>query len=137
MIIAGTLTPQEIIARYTHGQGFDVIFDTVGGISLDESFVMVRPAGDVITTVGAAAHNLAPLYLRGANLHTVLVLIPIMFAIDSTKQGEILDKISELVECGGLRPNLDPRHFDLQSVAQAHTIMENHQATGKLVIEES
>jgi NADPH2:quinone reductase len=55
---------QEIIDTHTGGSGFDVIFDTVGGPALDAAFQMIKPAGDVVTVVGAAT-NLAPLYLRG------------------------------------------------------------------------
>jgi len=54
---------KEVVDKYTDGEGFDVIFDTVGGSLLDAAFQMIRPAGDVITVVGAATHNLAPLYL--------------------------------------------------------------------------
>ncbi len=134
-IISGTATPQEIVAQLTDGKGFDVIFDTVGGAALDAAFQMIRPTGDVITIVGAAQHHLAPLYLRGANLHTVLVLVPIMFGIDMQQQGEILDQIRALVDAGKLKPILDPRRFDLHNVAEAHRVLEAGESSGKLVID--
>jgi NADPH2:quinone reductase len=134
-IVAGTSTPQEIVTEHTNGRGFDVIFDTVGGAALDAAFQMIRPTGDIVTVVGAAPHNLAPLYLRGANLHTVLVLVPIMFGIGVEKQGYILDQIRELVDAGHITPILDPRHFSLHTVADAHRLLEAGQSTGKLVID--
>jgi NADPH2:quinone reductase len=134
-IVTGSATPQDMLARYTDGKGFDVIFDTVGGSALDAAFQMIRPTGDVVTVVGAAQHHLAPLYLRGANLHTVLVLVPIMFGIGAKRQGEILDQIRELVDAGHIKPLLDPRRFDLHSVADSHRLLEAGQATGKLIID--
>jgi NADPH2:quinone reductase len=128
---------KEVVDKYADGVGFDVIFDTVGGSLLDAAFQMIRPAGDVITVVGAATHNLAPLYLRGANLHTVLVLIPIMFGRDREAQGLNLDAIRRLVDDGQIRPLLDPQRFSLAQVADAHRKLEAGQAAGKVVIDVS
>ncbi|WP_175108125.1 zinc-binding dehydrogenase [Pararobbsia alpina] len=129
--------PAISATRSYDGGGFDVIFDTVGGSLLDAASQMIRPAGDVITVVGAATHNLAPLYLRGANLHTVLVLIPIMFGQDREAQGLNLDAIRRLVDDGQIKPLLDPQRFSLAQVADAHHKLEPGQAAGKLVIDVS
>lgn len=134
-LLSGEHTPRDIVDRHTDGQGFDVIFDTVGGPALDAAFQMIRPTGDVVTTVGAASHDLAPLYLRGANLHTVLVLVPIMFGQDRERQGQILERIVQLVEQGKVVPRLDPQRFTLATVADAHRKLEARQASGKLVID--
>lgn len=128
---------KEVVDKYADGVGFDVIFDTVGGPLLDSAFQMIRPAGDVITIVGAATHNLAPLYLRGANLHTVLVLIPIMFGRDREAQGLNLESIRRLVDDGQIKPLLDPQRFSLAQVADAHRKLEEGHATGKLVVDVS
>lgn len=128
-------TAQEIVAEHTDGRGFDLIFDTVGGATLDAAFQMVKPTGDVVTVVGAASHNLAPLYLKGANLHMVLVLVPIMFGTDRQQQGEMLGKIARLVEDGKLTPRIDPHHFALEDAANAHRTLEAGEAKGKLIIE--
>jgi NADPH2:quinone reductase len=126
---------QEVIDTHTDGRGFDVIFDTVGGESLDAAFKMIRPSGDVVTIVGAASHGLAPLYLKGANLHMVLVLTPIMFGLDKKKQGEILGKIAQLAEEGQLKPRLDAQRFALAQTADAHLKYEAGEAVGKIVID--
>jgi len=131
----GQLTPEDVVERHTSGKGFDVIFDTVGGEALDAAFKMVKPCGDVVTIVGAATHMLAPLYLKGANLHMVLVLAPIMFGIDRDKQGEILEKITRLAENGRLKARLDPQRFGLDDVADAHRKFEADEAKGKIIID--
>jgi NADPH2:quinone reductase len=128
-------TPQDIVDAHTGGKGFDVIFDTVGGEALDAAFKMIRPSGDVVTIVGAATHMLAPLYLKGANLHMVLVLTPIMFGTEKEKQGEILRRIARLADNGVLTPRLDPQHFALADAADAHRKFEAGEAKGKLIID--
>ncbi|GAB3244721.1 zinc-dependent alcohol dehydrogenase family protein [Chitinimonas naiadis] len=130
-------SPQALMDAHTGGQGFDVIFDTVGGASLDAAFQMIKPAGDVVTIVGAATHNLAPLYLRGANLHTVLVLIPIMFGHDKAGQGKILTSIAQLADAGRVRPRLDTARFTLERAAEAHARFESGKAQGKVVVDVS
>jgi NADPH2:quinone reductase len=134
-LVSSAITPAEIVAKYTDGVGFDVIFDTVGGPALDAAFTMIRPTGDVVTIVGAATHSLAPLYLRGANLHTVLVLVPIMFGCDSERQGLILDQLRQLADQGALVPMLDPKTYTLATAADAHRAIEAGQAAGKLIID--
>jgi NADPH2:quinone reductase len=128
-------TPQEIVESHTGGHGFDVIFDTVGGATLDAAFQMVKPTGDIVTVVGAASHNLASLYLKGANLHMVLVLVPIMFGMARPQQGQMLEQIARLVEDGKLTPRLDPQRFGLEETADAHRKLEAGEAKGKLIID--
>lgn len=128
-------SPQTVIDDFTGGNGFDVIFDTVGGTALDAAFQMVRPAGDVITVVGAATHNLASLYLKGANLHTVLVLNSIVFGIEKQRHAEILEIVARMAEDGKLKPRLDPERFSLLQAPDAHRKFEAGEARGKIVIE--
>lgn len=130
-------SPQDVVAGHTNGEGFDLIFDTVGGATLDAAFQMVRPTGDVVTVVGAASHNLAPLYLKGANLHMLLVLAPIMFGTGRERQGRILENIARMIDDGKLVSRLDPQRFTLSQAADAHRKFEAGEAKGKLVIEVS
>ncbi|MGV8939881.1 MAG: zinc-binding dehydrogenase [Allorhizobium sp.] len=112
-----------------------VILNTVGGELLDADFKMTRPSGDVITVVGAASHMLAPLYLKGANLHMVLVLTSIMCGLDKDIQGEILERIAHLAEHGKLQQRLDPKRFALAEAPEAHRKFEAGKAKGKIVID--
>lgn len=49
-----TTTPvEDYVARHTGGEGFDIIFDTVGGETLDASFTAVRTyTGHVVSALG-------------------------------------------------------------------------------------
>jgi NADPH:quinone reductase len=47
---AGTVA--EYVARHTGGRGFDLVYDTVGGATLDASFEAVRRFGHVVSILG-------------------------------------------------------------------------------------
>ena len=48
--------------------------------------------------------------------------------------GEILTKITQIVEEGKLRPLLDSKSFTFDEVAQAHEYLESNKAIGKIVL---
>jgi NADPH:quinone reductase-like Zn-dependent oxidoreductase len=74
--------PEEsVISRYvatsTNREGFDIVFDTVGGATLDSSFVAVkRYTGHVVSCFGWGTHSLAPLSFRGATYSGIFTLLP-------------------------------------------------------------
>jgi NADPH:quinone reductase len=48
-----SLTPEQYVALHTGGEGFDVIYDTVGGATIDASFFAVKRYTDhVISCLG-------------------------------------------------------------------------------------
>jgi NADPH2:quinone reductase len=55
----------DYVARLTAGEGFDRVYDTVGGVGLDASFQAVRRFGHVVSCLGWGAHALAPLSFKG------------------------------------------------------------------------
>lgn len=58
-------TVEEYVAKYTDGAGFDIVFDTVGGEVLDNSFKAAkRYDGHVVSALGWGTHSLAPLSFR-------------------------------------------------------------------------
>ena len=72
-----SLTPEQYVALHTGGEGFDVIYDTVGGPTIDASFVAVkRYTGHVISCLGWSTHSLAPLSFRSATYSGVFTLYP-------------------------------------------------------------
>jgi NADPH2:quinone reductase len=46
-----------------------------------------------------------------------------------------LRKLTQIVESGGLTPELDEKRFSLDEVGQAHARLESGQAIGKVVVE--
>ena len=128
-------TVDEYVGQHTDGRGFDVIYDTVGGATLDASFNAVRRFGHVVSALGWGTHVLAPLSFRAATYSGVFTLLPLLTGEGRAHHGEILREATSLVEAGNLRPRLDPRRFDLSGVGDAHAAIEDQSAEGKIVVD--
>jgi NADPH2:quinone reductase len=128
-------TVEEYLDRYTGGEGFDVIFDTVGGATLDASFTAVRHyTGRVVSILGWGTHSLAPLSFRGASYSGVFTLLPLLTGRGRSHHGEILQQASLLAEKGALRPLLHEESFSLTDVSAAHDALSAKRARGRVVI---
>jgi len=128
-------TPQEYVNDHTAGQGFDLVYDTVGGPVLDASFTSVRSFGHVVSCLGWGTHSLAPLSFRAATYSGVFTLLPMLTGLGRAHHGEIMREATRLAEAGKLKPFLDPRRFDLGSAADAHGEVANGSSSGKIVID--
>jgi NADPH2:quinone reductase len=83
-------TVEEYVAAYTGGEGFDVVYNTVGGPTLDASFNAVRTyVGHVVSSLGWGTHRLAPLSFRGATYSGVFTLLPLLTGKGRAHHGEI------------------------------------------------
>ncbi|MEU9382998.1 zinc-dependent alcohol dehydrogenase family protein [Streptomyces sp. NPDC048279] len=126
----------EYVAKYTAGEGFDIVFDTVGGPVLDASFTAVRTyTGHVLSALGWGTHSIAPLSFRGATYSGVFTLLPMLTGHGREHHGEIMREAAALADAGTLKPRLDPRQFTLATVADAHAAVENGTAQGKIVVD--
>jgi NADPH:quinone reductase-like Zn-dependent oxidoreductase len=123
------------VAEYTGGRGFDVVFDTVGGATLDASFNAVRRFGHVVSALGWGTHALAPLSFRAATYSGVFTLLPLLTGEGRAHHGEILREAAKLAGAGKLVPNVDPRHFELATVDEAYRAIESGSAKGKIVVD--
>ncbi len=131
-----TTNVADYVAAHTGGDGFDVVYDTAGGASLDASFAAVRTyGGHVVSCLGWGTHALAPLSFKAATYSGVFTLMPMLTGKHRAHHGEIMAAATELVEAGKLAPQLDPRRFTLDTVEDAHAALENRTARGKLVVE--
>ena len=128
-------TVEEYLDDYTAMRGFDIVYDTVGGAVLDECFKAVRRFGHVVSCLGWGTHSLAPLSFRAASYSGVFTLLPILTGEGRAHHGDILREAKRLVEGGHVMPLLDPRRFTLDSAADAHSAIQNGNATGKIVVE--
>ncbi len=129
-------TVADYVNTHTAGEGFDVIYDTVGGATLDASFAAVRPyTGHVVSALGWGEHKLAPLSFRGATYSGVFTLMPLLSGRYRAHHGEILAEAAKLAEAGKLRVRLDARRFALEDIDTAHALLAGGQAQGKLVLD--
>lgn len=131
-----TQSVDDYVASHTGGEGFDIVYDTVGGATLDASFTAVRPyLGHVVSCLGWGTHALAPLSFRGASYSGVFTLLPLLSGKHRTHHGEILAQAARLVDQGKLKVRLDAHRFNLSEVEAAHALIASGQARGKIVID--
>ena len=131
-----TLSVDEYIQQYSDGAGFDMVFDTVGGANLVNSFKAVKVLGTLITTIAMSREDLSPLHLKGINFHVVFLVIPIAYHLEPQMQefGDNLTQINQWIEEGKLRVLVDPHQFTIDQVADAHLFAESGRNVGKVVL---
>lgn len=129
-----TTSLAQAVTQYTGGQGFDVIYDTVGNDTLEASLGAVRHYGHVVSCLGRGTHSLAPLSLRGASYSSVFTLLPILTGHGRTHHKDILREATRLVEAGRLQPLVHPESFSFDKAQDAYALFESGKARGKVVI---
>jgi NADPH2:quinone reductase len=126
---------EEYVSAYTAGKGFDIVYDTVGGTTLDASFVSVkRYTGHVLSCLGWGSHLLAPLSFRGATYSGVFTLSPLLTGKDRAHHGKILAQAAVLSNEGKLKPLLSEKQFSTEDLDAAFGIVETG-SLGKVSIE--
>lgn len=128
------ISSDDIIAASPFGQGFDIIYDTVGGLVLDTSIKLIRNYGHVVSCAAAGNHNLTTFSLRAAILSGVNVLLPMISGVGRNHYGKLLNVATSMVEEGKLRPIVDPRLFRLDQAIDAQHAVQDGSATVKVVV---
>jgi alcohol dehydrogenase len=125
----------DYVAKHTGGSGFDVVFDSVGGANMTNSFEAAALNGQVATTVSLLELDLSPAHFKGLSLHVVFMLIPMLYDHKREAHGAILAKLAEIADAGALKPLLDETRFGLDEVGKAYARLASGQAMGKVVVE--
>ncbi|MGM9480356.1 zinc-dependent alcohol dehydrogenase family protein [Roseateles sp. NT4] len=129
-------TVADYVGQHTAGQGFDVVFDAVGGPVLDASFTAARRyGGHVVSILGWGTHSLAPLSFRAATYSGVFTLLPLLSGEGRDAHGAILREAAALVDAGLLTPRLDARRFTLATAGDAHALVAAGLGQGKVVVD--
>lgn len=129
---------EQYVEKYTNGNGFDLVLDTVGGDNLSRSAEAARLNGAVVSL--AVSHMTYPgdllpeIFRNGLTLHGVIMVIPLLFNIGRAHHGEILSEITRLAEDGIIAPLIDPKEFTFDEVAEAHKYAESGKQIGKVVL---
>ena len=128
-------TAQKYVDEHTNGEGFDIVFDTIGGNVLDASFQAVkRYTGHVVSCLGWGSHSLAPLSLRAATYSGVFTLLPLLTGIGRARHGEILRQVTELANRGKVKPLMAAEKFGRHDIATAYDAVAKG-SRGKVVLE--
>jgi NADPH2:quinone reductase len=126
---------QAIVDEYTKGDGFDIVYDTLGGATLDASFIAVRRyGGHVVSSLGWGTHSLAPLSFRAATYSGVFTLTPLLTGHGREKHGQIMAEATRLADAGKLRPVLSTQRFRLAEGDAALDLVESGRSAGKVIV---
>jgi NADPH:quinone reductase len=124
----------DYVDQYTDGEGFDIVYDTLGGPILDASFLAVkRYTGHVVSCLGWGTHVLAPLSFRAATYSGVFTLLPLLSGKGRANHGHILEEAATLANANRLKPLLAEQNFGTD-IASAYEAVANG-SKGKVVLE--
>jgi NADPH:quinone reductase len=130
-----SLSTAEYVARCTDGQGFDIVYDTVGGATIDAAFEAIKPyTGHVVSCLGWSTHSLGPLSFRNATYSGVFTLTPLLTGVGQRRLGGILGNAAKLVDDGKLKPLLSERRFPPAELEAAFSFVKSG-SIGKVVVE--
>lgn len=129
---------EDYVREYTDGDGFDVVFDSVGAArdNLGASVEAAGSEGHVVTTVTRGDIEGGPMHAKGLTFDAVFMLIPLL---DGNRRslahhGEILDRVATLVDERKLGPLLDTEQFGFGEAAAAHRRLESGEHVGKVTL---
>lgn len=125
---------KQYLARLTDGEGFDIVFDTVGGDNIARSIEAVKPNGQVVCIAGRSQIDGGSLHMKGASLHLVFMLIPLLYGVGRERHGAILERVAQLVDAGDLKPLIDKKRFTFDQVGAAHAHAESGEQVGKVLV---
>lgn len=129
-----TESVEDYLAKHAGGKGFDLVFDSVGGENMSNSFEAAALNAHVASTVALVNIDLSTAHFKGLSLHVVFMLIPMLHKVKRKEHAAILKSLAEIVEAGELKPVLDTERYSLEQAGQAHARLESGQAMGKVVV---
>ncbi|MEM6883528.1 MAG: zinc-dependent alcohol dehydrogenase family protein [Verrucomicrobiota bacterium] len=130
-----TETVEDYVGKHTGGAGFDVVFDSVGGANMANSFNAAALNGQVASTVSMCELDLTTAHFKGLSLHVVFMLIPMLHNFKREAHAGILHDLAQIAEAGGLKPVLDENSYSLDQVGEAYARLESGKGMGKVVVE--
>jgi len=102
-------------------RNIDVVFDTVGGRTQEESWSVMAPGGILVSIISNPPED----HARKLELRSAFVFIK--------PNAAVLEQIAQMVDGGTLRP-LIGAEFALEDVKRAHALSESGRAKGKIAL---
>ncbi|KJZ11499.1 quinone oxidoreductase [Marinomonas sp. S3726] len=125
----------DYVEQYTQGAGFDIVYDSVGGMNMLNSFEAAALNGHVASTVSMVDLDLTLAHFKGLSLHVVFMLIPMLHNYKRQDHAEVLSSLAKIVEEGGLTPVLDENRYGFDQVNDAYARLTSGEGMGKVVVE--
>ena len=126
---------EDYVQLHSDVVGFDIVYDSVGGANMINSFHAAKLNGQVVTTVSLLELDLTIAHFKGLSIHVVFMLIPMLHNYKREEHHRILSEIAKIVEAGKLKPILDTNHFALEEVGKAYARLSSGEGMGKVVVE--
>ncbi len=127
----------EAVKAWSHGDGVEVVFDTVGGDTiLNQSIQMLDHYGELVSLLQIPEGvDWKAARLKNIRVSQELMLSPIVFNLHDMRihQTEILEQCSALFEDEKLQIHLS-KQLPLEQAAEAHQMIEAGSTTGKIVL---
>ena len=124
----------EYTKNFTKKQGFDYVFDTVGGENLDKSFEAVKKNGTVLSINTRSTHDLSPMHNKALTLTVIFTMLHLLEQEEKKKVSPILQEIKTLVEEEKLKVLLHEKIYSFSEIQQAHKCLEDGDAIGKIAL---
>jgi len=125
------------ILRWTGGNGADVVLDAVGDETFLRSLNATRIGGKLVSILATplAAADVQLARMRNLSLCYELMLTPQLLKLhdERIRQRKILEQGAQLVEAGQLGV-LVSHKLPLENAADAHRLIEQGGATGKIIL---
>lgn len=126
---------QEYVDAHTGGSGFDIVYDSVGGENMLNSFDAAALNANVVSTVSLCELDLTLVHFKGLSIHVVFMLIPMLYNHKREVHSKILADVAHIVEEGGIQPVLDENRYTLEQANEAHSRLLSGAGMGKVVVE--
>ncbi len=126
----------ELLA-WSHGEGVDLAFDTVGGKTFTATFPAVKPYGELVTLLQPSSDvDWGVARSRNLRISLELMLTPMHLGLEKAlhHQGQILRRCGALAAADQLHIHLD-QILPLTAAGEAHRLIQAGSRTGKLVLE--
>ncbi|MFZ0076294.1 MAG: zinc-binding dehydrogenase [Exiguobacterium undae] len=112
---------EQLLKRLGH-DGFDVIIDTVGGDHLQESFILAKERGKIISIATRTTQDLTPMHSKALTLEAVFVALPLLKGKEEEmlQQKKHLAEVAQLVADGVINLVIEehvPRQIDALNAA--------------------
>ncbi len=124
----------EYVNKHTNGNGFDLVYDSVGGPNIANSFEAAALNGQVATTVSLVEMDLSVAHFKGLSLHVVFMLIPMLHNYKREEHQRILTELARIADEGKLKPIVDKADFMLEDIGKAQDHLSSGKAIGKVVV---
>jgi NADPH:quinone reductase len=128
---------EEVLA-WTQGEGVDLAFDTVGGLTFYQTIPAVKIYGDLVTILepDPALGNLKTARVRNLRISLELMLTPMLQGLveEQQQQAKILQQCAGLCDRNLLKIHVT-KIFPLEQAQAAHELLETGSVTGKIVLQ--